>query len=255
MDVARAGGRRPRQHAIDRAHRGLLGGFVEFLLRRLIGLPASFVQPAIVVRRVAPFLMKRLDEHRIAIRLGGRFERRLRVEAVERRDDLVLERDERLNLAPGSESQIVEGGEIVRVRDRHLQHRADLLQRHRQVLARDLFRQRLHRGGVHGVAVQPCRRHAELHGQRTEHRVGSGETEIDQHVAEASARGPLLRDRYGQLFRCNEVPFHEQLAERDVGPRRRRDSKAGLNVPHGMSNVMESVEFNSHGSMLTAPLK
>src|SRR5207248_4917260 len=111
------------------------------------------------------------------------------------------------------------------------------------------------RGGVHGVAVQPCRRHAELHGQRTEHRVGSGETEIDQHVAEASARGPLLRDRYGQLFRCNEVPFHEQLAERDVGPRRRRDSKAGLTVPLGMSNVMESVEFNGHGSMLTAPLK
>ena len=58
--------------------------------------------------------MKRLDEHRIAIRLGGRFERRLRVEAVERRDDLVLERDERLNLAPGSESQIVEGNVNVR---------------------------------------------------------------------------------------------------------------------------------------------
>ena len=220
MDVARPGARRTRQDAADRVHRGLLGRFVVDLFRVLIGLPAP--APPIRPARVAPLHRHRFNQDGLAVVLRDRFERTFDIKAIQRGDDFIFERHERLDLTSGRKAQIVERGQVGRTGDRHLQHRPDFLHRRREVFARDLFRQRLHGRVADGEPVQARRRHSELHAQRAEYGIRRGEPEVQQHLPETPfGRRALMFDGEGQLLARDQLTFEQHLAERAAGARHR----------------------------------
>jgi hypothetical protein len=139
--------------------------------------------------------------------------------AIDRRGDFVFESHKRLNLTARREPDVVEGREIARSRDSHLQHLADLLQRHRAMFAGDSFGQRLNRGRADRESVQTRGRDAKLDAQGAEHFISRRKPEVNQHLTQPSARCPLLFDRQRELFGRDQVALQQHFAQSGRGSR------------------------------------
>ena len=214
VNVARARARGTSQDAIDRPHGRLLRRLVVFFCVVLVGFAPALGLPPIGFHRLAPVRFERFNRYRLRAPVGDGLEHALRVKAIERGHDLVFERDERLDLTSRGETKIVERGQIRRGCDGDLQHRAELLQRYRHVLAGHFLGKRLDGRGTHREPVEARGGHAQLQAQRAEDGVRCGVSQIDQHLAEAPVGIAVVLDGERQLLARDQLPLEQDFAER-----------------------------------------
>ena len=190
MDVAGAIGSTSRQNPIHDRDRRRLGAVV-----LQIGLHSRHV-----------------DDDRGALVVGVVVER-VAVERGQSVLDLGFQRDHRLHVTACGEAQVIERLQIARVGGGDHQRRADLDERHRRVLARNLFGQIRQRLGCDGVRIDPRRRHTKLSTEAVEHLIRAGESELHQNLAEPLFRTLLARHRLAELFLRQRLALDEDLAE------------------------------------------
>ena len=198
VNVAGAVRRGAGDDAFEHQHGGFLGRFV----------------PLEQLRRGG------IDDDRPGIFLADVGHPLVAVVAVQRGDDLVLEREHRLDLAAGREAQIVERGQVFRHRERDDERGSRLLQGECGVPPGDFFRKRRDRLGADRVGVDPRRRHAELLAQHFEKHFRRQHAAVDEHPPEPPPGALLLVDRDLELRLRDEPAVDEQAPERRVPSRR-----------------------------------
>ncbi len=128
----------------------------------------------------------------------------------------VLPDDDRLDLELGDELEVVDGGEVRRVRHRHRQHAPDPPEREDEMLVGDVRRNQLQDLRVDGDLRQVDGGHAVLLGEHPRELVLGHEAEADERVADARSRRPRLLQTLPELLLGDEALFDEEVPETEL---------------------------------------
>ena len=213
VNVARPLGRRPRDDPFNQGDRRSLADLV--------------VQVELRARQV--------DDHHAAFILivGNPL---VAVVAVERGEDLGLERDHGLNAAARRKAKVIDRMQVLGTRDGDHQCAAHLQQGEGHMLAGNFLRKHPHCLGVDRVGVNPRGGETELGAQGFEDGVGGHIAQLDQDLAEAATGTPMSIHGGAELLRCDQFALDENLAERRdrrglLTPDRLRAGQSGSRLP------------------------
>ena len=149
----------------------------------------------------------RADEHVLSSVLGDL------VVLLDGREDVVLRRDRRLDLAAGDDPEVVEREDVLRVGHRDHEHVVAQLDRHESVARRE-FLGHDDNGGRLGLALGEIDvLDADLLRHDRQDRALSGVAEIDQNATERAARGTVHLESVVELFLGDDARSHQKLAE------------------------------------------
>ena len=125
--------------------------------------------------------------------------------------DRGLRRDQRLDGAARPEPDVIEHGDVARIRHRNRQRRAGAPQRYDPVLAGRLGRYELQNAGLDFEPGQIDRSHAVLRPAQRRDLVGRNEPQVGQGTAEVAAVGLLVRQCFLELCRRDAPVLDQQF--------------------------------------------